>query len=44
VNPCSGHNIRDLHFAKRWAEQLDLLDGETDELRKSIHWRLRLDE
>ena len=44
VNTRSCQNIGDLHLAKRWAEQLDLLDGIPNKVGKSIHRCLRLDE
>jgi len=44
VNACSGQRVGDLGLAQRRAEQLDVLNGIADEVRKSVHRRLRLDQ
>ena len=44
VDTCPGQLVGDLRFAERRAEQLDLLDGIANEIRKSIHRRSGLNQ
>ena len=37
VDARPGQHVGDLHLSERWAEQLDLLDGVTDEVREPIN-------
>jgi hypothetical protein len=42
VNTSTGERFRDLHLAKRRAEQFDLLDGIANEIGETIDGRCQL--